>query len=129
MSFDPALSQGLTELIDLLSQGELGPARVRAETLLRRYPDQAELWRLSAICALQQGDFEVSRHALDQALKLAPAAVENWCNLASLHTAQRNFGEAERALRHALTLSPHHAGALLRGAVWACSAGASPLMP
>ena len=112
MSFDPALSQGLTELIDLLSQGELGAARVRAETLLRRYPDQAELWRLSGICALQQGDFEVSRHALDQALKLAPAAVENWCNLASLHTAQRNFGEAERALRHALTLSPHHAGAL-----------------
>jgi predicted O-linked N-acetylglucosamine transferase (SPINDLY family) len=112
MSFDPALSQGLTELIELLSQGELGPARARAEILLRRYPEQPELWRLSGVCALQQGEFDVSRRALDQALKLAPQSVENWCNLASLHTAKREFGEAERALRHALTLSPHHAAAL-----------------
>ncbi|MBS0569461.1 MAG: tetratricopeptide repeat protein [Proteobacteria bacterium] len=112
MSFDPALSQGLTELIELLSQGELGPARARAEILLRRYPEQAELWRLSGICALQQGDLDTSRRALDQALKLAPQSVENWCNLASLLTAQREFGEAERALRHALNLSPHHAAAL-----------------
>lgn len=112
MSFDPALSQGLTELIELLSQGELGPARARAEILLRRYPEQPELWRLSGVCALQQGEFDTARRALDQALKLAPQSVENWCNLASLHTAQREFGEAERALRHALTLSPHHAAAL-----------------
>ena len=112
MSFDPALSQGLTELIELLSQGELGPARARAEILLRRYPEQPELWRLSGVCALQQGEFDTARRALDQALKLAPQSVENWCNLASLYTAQREFGEAERALRHALTLSPHHAAAL-----------------
>jgi predicted O-linked N-acetylglucosamine transferase (SPINDLY family) len=112
MSFDPALSQGLTGLIDLLSQGDLGTARVRANDLLQRYPDQAELWRLSGICALQQGEFADARQALDQALKLAPNAVENWCNLASLFTAQREFGEAERALRHALTLAPQHAAAL-----------------
>ncbi|MHB8680382.1 MAG: O-linked N-acetylglucosamine transferase, SPINDLY family protein [Rudaea sp.] len=112
MSFDPALSQGLTELIELLSQGELGSARARAEILLRRYPEQPELWRLSGVCALQQGELDTARRALDQALKLAPQSVENWCNLASLYTAQREFGEAERALRHALTLSPHHAAAL-----------------
>lgn len=112
VTVDLALSQGLTELIELLSQGELGPARARAEILLRRYPEQPELWRLSGICALQQGEFDAARRALDQALKLAPQSVESWCNLASLHTAQREFGEAERALRHALSLSPHHAAAL-----------------
>ncbi|MBS0556652.1 MAG: tetratricopeptide repeat protein [Proteobacteria bacterium] len=112
MSFDPALSQGLTELIELLSQGEPHTARLRAQILLRRFPDQAELWRLSGVCALQLGDFVAARNALDQAIKLAPAAVENWCNLASLFTAQREFGEAERVLRHALMLSPQHAAAL-----------------
>ena len=112
MTFDPALSKGLTELIELLSQGDLGMARRRANALLERYPNQAELWRLSGICALQQGDYPQSRQAFDRALKLAPNAVENWCNLASLHTAQGALGDAERALRHALTLSPHHAAAL-----------------
>jgi predicted O-linked N-acetylglucosamine transferase (SPINDLY family) len=102
----------MTELIELLSQGDLGAAHTRANALLERYPNQAELWRLSGICALQQGDYRQSRQALERALKLAPAAVENWCNLASLHTAQGEMGEAERALRHALNLSPNHAAAL-----------------
>lgn len=110
--FDPVLSQGLTELIELLSQGDLGTARTRADALLERYPNQAELWRLSGVCALQQGDFAQARTALDHALRLAPNAVENWCNLASLHTALGEMGEAERALRHALNLAPSHAAAL-----------------
>ncbi len=112
MTFDPTLSHGLTELIELLSQGELGGARTRAQDLLQQYPEQAELWRLAGICALQQGAYTQARESFDHALKLAPRSVENWCNLASLHTAQGNMSEAERALRHALTLAPRHAAAL-----------------
>ena len=112
MKFDPALGVGLTELIELIAQGDLAAARARAETLLQRYPEQAELWRLLAICALQQGELDAAQRALDRALELAPQSVESWCNLASVYTAGGHLTDAERALRRALALSPQHAGAL-----------------
>jgi len=112
VKFDPALGVGLTELIGLISHGELVTAKQRADALLERYPEQAELWRLSAICALQQGELGVAQGALDRALELAPSSVESWCNLASVYTAGGRFTDAERALRRALALSPQHAAAL-----------------
>ena len=112
MKFDPALGVGLTDLIGLISHGELVTAKERADALLQRYPEQAELWRLSAICALQQGDLAAAQGALDRALELAPNSVESWCNLASVYTAGGRFSDAERALRRALALSPQHAAAL-----------------
>ncbi len=112
MNFDPALGTSLTELIGLISHGDLVRARQRAEELLQRYPEQAELWRLSAICALQQGELEAAQQALNRALELAPNSVESWCNVASVYTARGRLDDAERALRRALALAPHHAGAL-----------------
>jgi predicted O-linked N-acetylglucosamine transferase (SPINDLY family) len=112
VNFDPALGKGLTDLIGMISQGDLVSARARAGVLLERYPEQAELWRLSAICALQQGELPAALTALDRALELAPSSVESWCNLASVYTADGRLGDAERALRRALNLSPQHAGAL-----------------
>ena len=112
MNFDPALGKGLTELIGMISQGDLIAARAHAGILLERYPEQAELWRLSAICALQQGELDAALTSLDRALELAPSSVESWCNLASVYTAGGRIGDAERALRRALNLSPQHAGAL-----------------
>lgn len=87
MNFDPALGKGLTDLIGLISHGDLAGARASAGTLLERYPEQAELWRLLAICALQQGELDAALTALDRALELAPSSVESWCNLASVYTA------------------------------------------
>jgi predicted O-linked N-acetylglucosamine transferase (SPINDLY family) len=112
VKFDPALGVGLTELIGLISNGELATARQRADVLLQSYPDQAELWRLAAICALQQGDLVAAQKALDRALELAPNSVESWCNLASVYTAGGRFTDAERALRRALAIAPQHAAAL-----------------
>ena len=112
MNFDPTLGTSLTELIELISHGDLVRARQRADVLLQRYPEQAELWRLSAICALQQGELDAAQQALDRALELAPKSVESLCNLASVHTARGRLDEAERALRRALALAPHHAAAL-----------------
>ncbi len=112
MNFDPALSIGLTELIGLISHGDLPAARARAGSLLLRYPGQAELWRLSAICALQQGEFDAAESDLAHALKLAPDSIESLCNVASVHTARGRLDEAERALRQALVLAPNHAAAL-----------------
>lgn len=112
MKFDPALGVGLTDLIGLISHGELVTAKERADALLERYPEQAELWRLSAICALQQGELAAAQGALDRALELAPNSVESWCNLASVYTAGGRFSDAERALRRALAISPQHAAAL-----------------
>ena len=112
MNFDPVLGKALTELIELISQGDLRAARERAGALLQRYPEQAELWRLSAICALQQGDLDSAQRSLDRALSLAPTSVESWCNLASVYTAGGRLDDAERALRRALALSPQHAAAL-----------------
>ena len=112
MNFDPVLGKALTELIDLISEGDLPTARLRAAHFLERYPEQAELWRLSAICALQQGDLETAQKDLDRALVLAPNSVEALCNVASVHTAAGRLDDAERALRRALALSPQHAAAL-----------------
>ncbi len=112
MNFDPVLGKALTELIDLISEGDLATARNRAKYFLERYPEQAELWRLSAICALQQGDLETAQKDLDRALLLAPNSVETLCNIASVHTAAGRLIDAERALRQALALSPQHAAAL-----------------
>ena len=112
MNFDPILGKALTELIDLISEGDLPKARRRAAHFLERYPEQAELWRLSAICALQQGDLETAQKDLDKALLLAPNSVEALCNVASVHTAAGRLDDAERALRRALALSPQHAAAL-----------------
>jgi len=112
VKFDPALGIGLTELIELISHGDLAAARTRAGSLLELYPGHAELWRLSAICALQQGEFDVAEEALGRALKLAPDSIESLCNMASVNTARGRLDEAERALRHALALAPNHAAAL-----------------
>lgn len=112
VNFDPALGKGLTELIDLISHSELGAARERADLLLKRYPEQAELWRLSAVCALQLGDLDAAQTSLARALELAPNSVESLCNLASVHTAAGRLDEAERALRRALVHTPQHPGAL-----------------
>jgi predicted O-linked N-acetylglucosamine transferase (SPINDLY family) len=112
VNFDPVLGKALTELIDLISEGNLPTARRRAAHFLERYPEQAELWRLSAICALQQGDLETAQKDLDQALLLAPNSVEALCNVASVHTAAGRLDDGERALRRALALSPQHAAAL-----------------
>jgi predicted O-linked N-acetylglucosamine transferase (SPINDLY family) len=112
VTFDTALSLGQSELIELIANGDLSRARARASELLEHYPQQAELWRLSAICALQQREFSAAQEALDRALELAPRSVESWCNLASLHTARNQFDDAERALRRALAIEPNHAAAL-----------------
>lgn len=112
MNFDPALGHGLSELIQLISQGDLAMARTRAGHLLLRYPGQAELWRLSAICALQLGEFDAAEKALRRALELVPNSIESLCNLASVYTARGQLPEAERTLRRALAHSPNHAAAL-----------------
>jgi len=112
VEFDPALGAGVAELVELISQGRLAPARTRADELLARYPQQAELWRLLGICALQQGDVNAAEDALSRALDLAPQSVEVLCNLASARTAAGRFADAERALRRALAIEPNHAAAL-----------------
>jgi predicted O-linked N-acetylglucosamine transferase (SPINDLY family) len=106
------LGKSLTELIELISQGNLEAARKRAAYLLERYADQTEVWRLAAICALQSGDLEAAQKNLDEALKLSPNSVEALCNVASVHTAAGRFEEAEKALRRALALSPQNPAAL-----------------
>jgi len=112
VDFDPALTAGVAELADLIGHGEFERARTRAHSLLERYPQQAELWRLSGICELQRGDPEAAYLALGNALELAPHSVEVLCNLASIETARGHIGAAERALRRALALEPDHAAAL-----------------
>jgi len=112
VNFDPALGVGLTRLIEMISVDDLAGARVHASKLLERYPEQAELWRLSGICALQQGELEEAQRALDRALELAPQSIESWCNLASVYTASGRLDDAERALRRALAMAPTHAPAL-----------------
>ncbi len=72
MNFDPILGKSLSELIELISNGQLAAARRRAAHLLERYPEQTEVWRLAAICALQMGDLEDAQKNLDEALKLSP---------------------------------------------------------
>lgn len=112
MEFDPALTSGVNEIADSIAHGQTARARARANELIERYPQQAELWRLLGICALQQGDLAEAHRALATALELAPHSVEVLCNLASAHTARGDLAEAERALRRALTLEPAHAAAL-----------------
>lgn len=112
MEFDPALASGVAELAELISRGQFGRARSHANELLERYPQQAELWRLRGICALQQGDHAEAQKALTTALGLAPHSVEVLCNLASTHTASGELDEAERVLRRALAIEPHHPAAL-----------------
>jgi predicted O-linked N-acetylglucosamine transferase (SPINDLY family) len=112
VDFDPALTAGVAELADLIAHGDLDRAGARATALLERYPQQAELWRLSGICALQRGDLGRAHDALTNARELAPHSVEVLCNLASVETARGNLEAAERALRRALALEPNHAAAL-----------------
>jgi predicted O-linked N-acetylglucosamine transferase (SPINDLY family) len=112
VNFDPALGTGVSELVDLISQGEFARARTRANELLERYPQQAELWRLLGISCLQQGAYDDAQAALANAIELAPHSVEICCNLASVHTARGHFDDAERALHRALRLEPNHAAAL-----------------
>jgi len=82
VEFDPALGAGVAELVELISQGRLAPARTRADELLARYPQQAELWRLLGICALQQGDVNAAEDALSRALDgaSAPHSASNFFN-------------------------------------------------
>lgn len=112
VNVDPTLANGLNDLIELISRGDLSRARGLADQLLQQYPQHAELWRLSGICALQMGDLDATGLAFEQALKLAPNSVEALCNLASLRTASGNLDEAEDALHRALQIDPQHAGAL-----------------
>ena len=112
MNFDPALDSGVSELVELISRGDLVRSHAHARALLERYPEQAELWRLLGICCLQQGEYESAHEALAKAVDLAPHSVEIWCNLASVQTARNALDEAESALRRALKLDPNHPAAL-----------------
>jgi len=112
VNFDPALDSGVSELVDLISRGELVRSHDRARELLERYPEQAELWRLLGICHLQQGEYDSAHDALSKAVALAPHSVEIWCNLASVQTARNALDDAERALHRALKLEPNHPAAL-----------------
>lgn len=112
VTFDPDLGAGVSELVELISQGDLARARERANELIERYPQQAELWRLLGISCLQLGAYDDAQAALANAVELAPHSVEIWCNLASVHTARGRFDDAERALHRALKLEPNHAAAL-----------------
>jgi len=112
VNFDPALGTGVSELVDLISRGELVRSNARARELLERYPEQAELWRLLGICCLQQGQYDLAHDALSKAVELAPHSVEIWCNLASVQTARNALDDAERALHRALKLDPNHPAAL-----------------
>jgi predicted O-linked N-acetylglucosamine transferase (SPINDLY family) len=108
---DPVLAAGVAELVDLLAAGQLPRATVRAAELLLRYPQDAELWRLRAICSLQAGDLDTAESELTRAHRLAPDSVEVLCNLASVQRARGRSEDAERLLREALRVQPGHAAA------------------
>ena len=105
-------NQAIDELAELLAQSNPAAARQRALTLLALHPKVAELWRLSAIAALQLGDYDVADAALESALQLAPNLIEAWCNRASLQAMRGDTAAAETTLQHALLLAPGHVAAL-----------------
>lgn len=110
VNHDPNLA--IDELAELLAQSNPAAARHRAHALLALHPKVAELWRLSAIAALQLGDYDAADAALKTALDLAPNLIEAWCNRASLQAMRGDTAAAETTLQHALMLAPGHVAAL-----------------
>jgi predicted O-linked N-acetylglucosamine transferase (SPINDLY family) len=110
VTHDP--NQAIDELAELLAQSNPAMARQRAHALLALHPKVAELWRLSAIAALQLGDYHAADAMLQNALELAPNLIEAWCNRASLQAMRGDTDAAETTLQHALMLAPGHAAAL-----------------
>ncbi|QBB71598.1 tetratricopeptide repeat protein [Pseudolysobacter antarcticus] len=110
MNHDPNLA--IDELAELLAKSNPAVARQRAHALLVLHPKVAELWRLSAIAALQLGDYDAADAMLENALELAPNLIEAWCNRASLQAMRGDIAAAESTLQHALILAPGHVAAL-----------------
>jgi len=110
VTHDPNLA--IDELAELLAQSNPVAARQRAHALLALHPKAAELWRMSAIAALQVGDYDAADAALKNALELAPNLIDAWCNQASLQAMRGDSAAAEITLQRALLLAPGHAAAL-----------------
>lgn len=111
VTHSPDPTQALQELADLLAQHNPTAARLKAKSLHAIYPHVAELWRLSAIAALQLGEYDEAERTLNRTLELAPTMIEAWCNRASLQAMRGETVLAEDTLQHALLLAPGHAAA------------------
>lgn len=98
-----------TELIGIrsaLKWRQWGPARARAEYVLRFRPDDPEALFALGTATGALGDAERALELLTKAVGLLPTHHDAWYNLGIAHIETGNPGKAVEALDRALSLSP-----------------------
>jgi tetratricopeptide (TPR) repeat protein len=96
----------------LYGEGRYAEALQAAGTALRDSPQDAELWNLSGMAALELGLTQDAETFWRAAIVRNPSHADAHYNLGLLHHRRRAFDEAARAFARAITLRPMHAAAL-----------------
>jgi tetratricopeptide (TPR) repeat protein len=96
----------------LYGEGRYAEALQAAGVALRHSPQDAELWNLSGIAALELGLTQDAETFWRAAIARNPSHADAHYNLGLLHYRRRALDEAARAFARAITLRPMHAAAL-----------------
>jgi tetratricopeptide (TPR) repeat protein len=96
----------------LYGEGRYAEALQAAGVALRHSPQDAELWNLSGVAALELGLTQDAETFWRAAIARDPCHADAHYNLGLLHYRRRALDEAARAFARAITLRPMHAAAL-----------------
>jgi len=96
----------------LYGEGRYAEALQAASAALRHSPQDAELWNLSGVAALELGLTQDAETFWRAAIARNPSHADAHYNLGLLHYRRRALDEAARAFARAITLRPMHAAAL-----------------
>jgi len=111
MSSKPKLTAGdvqtsVRRAMDLLSQGQSGPAREQAEAILRHYPDEVNSLFVVAVAIRDHGDNEKALKRLQSLIKRAPDFVLAQQELGFAYAEAGKLPEAITALKRAVAIEP-----------------------
>ena len=105
------LDQRLAVAHELFRRGELDHAESACRALLAEESDNADLFTLHGMIAVQKGDPEASIKYFEQAVTLQPDQARFHNNLGLAFKRAERLDEAEAAYRRALSIEPHNAQA------------------
>lgn len=107
---DPPGAQ-LAALVTLFEQGRFTETLIKADALIRVYPNSFALWNIVGLASVQLTQNNQAISAFSRACAINPADIQVHINLGNLLLGQGRLDEAERVYRHVLMLKPDFADA------------------
>jgi len=103
------LQDKLGRILDYIQQGKPSEAESLAREVLKEYPNDPDILRISSVALMRQGKYEEASTQLSTAVAIAPDLAENQEQFGMVLATLGRFDEAEAALQKAKELDPKSA--------------------